>query len=282
MQEKITKITNTNTNNLFYIDFKEIFEYKELLALYAKRDISVIYKQTILGPIWFLLQPLLMASVFYFVFGYIINVSTDGMPRIVFYLSGLLVWNSFRAILEGVSQTFDGAKAVFTKIYFPRLIPAISQVLSNFVFFLLNLLVFALFYGYYFYKGVDFKPNVYVFCLPLVFIWVAIAAFSFGLVVCSLTTKYRDLKFAMPFILQCWMYGSPIIFPIRGISNPIIQNIMLCNPVATAVEFVRYSFTGNGIVNPTAFICSSLLILFVLVIGILSFNKVQYNFVDTI
>lgn len=280
MEEKITKIAKKK--NLFHIDFKELFEYKELLALYAKRDISVIYKQTILGPIWFLLQPLLMASVFSFVFGYIIKVSTDGMPRIVFYLSGLLVWNSFKAILDGVGQTFSSGKGVFAKIYFPRLIPAISQVISNSVFFMLNLVVFLIFYGYYIYQGVDLRPNIYVLCLPLIFIWIAISAFSFGLVVCSLTTKYRDLKFAMPFILQCWMYGSPIIFPIRGIENPIIQSIMLCNPVATAVEFVRYSFTGRGMVEPIAFVCSSSLVLVVLIIGILSFNKVQYNFVDTI
>lgn len=281
MEEKITKIAKKK--NLFHIDFKELFEYKELLALYAKRDISVIYKQTILGPIWFLLQPLLMASVFSFVFGYIIKVSTDGMPRIVFYLSGLLVWNSFKAILDGVGQTFSSGKGVFAKIYFPRLIPAISQVISNSVFFMLNLVVFLIFYSYYyFYKGLDFQPSLYILCLPLIFAWIAIAAFSFGLVVCSLTTKYRDLKFAMPFILQCWMYGSPIIFPIRGISNPIIQKIMLCNPVATAVEFVRYSFTGYGMVDTQAFLYSSLLVLVVLVVGILSFNKVQYNFVDTI
>lgn len=280
MEEKITKISKNKS--LFYIDFKELFEYKGLLALYAKRDISVIYKQTILGPIWFLLQPLLMAFIFSFIFGYIIKVSTDGMPRIVFYLSGLLVWNSFRAILEGVGQTFVGAKNVFAKIYFPRLIPAISQVISNFVFFLLNLVVFLIFYVYYLYQGESFAPNWWVLCLPLIFIWVAIAAFSFGLVICSLTTKYRDLRFALPFILQCWMYGSPIIFPIRGIENPIIQKIMLCNPVATAVEFVRYSFTGYGMVDPQAFLYSSLLVLVVLFIGILSFNKVQYNFVDTI
>jgi lipopolysaccharide transport system permease protein len=223
-----------------------------------------------------------MASVFSFVFGYIIRVSTDGMPRIIFYLSGLLVWNSFKAILDGVGQTFVGSRGVFAKIYFPRLIPAISQVISNSVFFSLNLVVFLVFFVFYYNRGYDFQPNLWVLCLPLIFIWIAIAAFSFGLIVCSLTTKYRDLKFAMPFVLQCWMYGSPIIFPIRGISNPVIQKIMLCNPVATAVEFVRYSFTGHGIVNPTAFLCSSVLIIIVLIIGILSFNKVQYNFVDTI
>lgn len=280
MGEKITKISKKR--HLFHIDFQELAEYKELLALYAKRDISVIYKQTILGPIWFLLQPLLMAFVFSFVFGYIIRVSTDGMPRIIFYLSGLLVWNSFKAILDGVGQTFVGSRGVFAKIYFPRLIPAISQVISNSVFFSLNLVVFLVFFVFYYNRGYDFQPNLWVLCLPLIFIWIAIAAFSFGLIVCSLTTKYRDLKFAMPFVLQCWMYGSPIIFPIRGISNPVIQKIMLCNPVATAVEFVRYSFTGHGIVNATAFLCSSVLIIIVLIIGILSFNKVQYNFVDTI
>ena len=280
MEEKITKISKNR--RLFYINFKELFEYKELLTLYAKRDISVIYKQTILGPVWFLLQPLLMALIFSFIFGYIIRVSTDGMPRIVFYLSGLLVWNSFRAILEGVGQTFVGAKNVFAKIYFPRLIPAFSQIISNFVFFLLNLVVFLIFYIYYLCHGASFAPNWWVLCLPLIFIWVAVAAFSFGLVICSLTVKYRDLKFALPFILQCWMYGSPIIFPIRGISNPIIQQIMLCNPVATAVEFVRYAFTGYGVVQPQAFIYSSVLVLVVLCIGIMSFNRVQYNFVDTI
>ena len=267
----------------FDIPWRDIRAHRELLLLLARRDVSVIYKQTILGPAWFLLQPVLTALVFSVVFGRIANISTGGMPRILFYLSGLLVWNYFRGVLDGTSQAFTNAKALFTKVYFPRLIVPLSYPLSHLVFFGRNAVVFLLFYGWQaVFRGVGLRPNCWLLAAPLVVLWVAAAALGFGLLVAALTTKYRDLRHAMPFILQVWMFASPVIYPLSGVQDPIFRTILLFNPVGVAIEAVRFMLMGRGAVTWEAIRCGAAVIVATLVVGLGAFNRAQRNFVDTI
>ncbi len=267
----------------FDIPWRDVFAHKELLMLLARRDISVIYKQTILGPVWFLLQPVLTAIVFSVVFGRIAKIPTDGMPRVLFYLSGLLVWNYFRGVMDGVSQSFTNAKALFSKVYFPRLVVPLSYPISHLVFLGLNTVVFLLFYAYHaLVGGLELRPTWWLLAAPLLIAWLAAAALGFGLVVAALTTKYRDLRFAMPFIFQVWMFSSPIIYPLRGVQDPFFLTILHLNPVGVAVEAGRYMLMGTGTVSWEAIGIGALVIATSLVLGLGAFNRAQRNFVDTI
>ena len=267
----------------FDIPWRDVFAHKELLMLLARRDISVIYKQTILGPVWFLLQPVLTAIVFSVVFGRIAKIPTDGMPRVLFYLSGLLVWNYFRGVMDGVSQSFTNAKALFSKVYFPRLVVPLSYPISHLVFLGLNTVVFLLFYAYHvLVGGLELRPTWWLLAAPLLVAWIAAAALGFGLVVAALTTKYRDLRFAMPFIFQVWMFSSPIIYPLRGVQDPFFLTILHLNPVGVAVEAGRYMLMGTGTVSWEAIGIGALVIATSLVLGLGAFNRAQRNFVDTI
>ena len=267
----------------FDIPWREIFAHGELLRLLARRDVSVIYKQTILGPVWFLLQPVLTAIVFSVVFGRIAKIPTEGMPRVLFYLSGLLVWNYFSGVFNGVSRSFQNARPLFSKVYFPRLVVPFSYPLSHLVFLGLNAVVFFLFYAWHVLaKGVELRPTWWLLASPLLVLWVAAAALGFGLVVAALTTKYRDLQHAMPFVLQVWMFSSPIIYSLRGVQDPFFRTILHLNPVGVAVEAARYMLTGRGMVTWNAIGTGALVIAAALVLGLGAFNRAQRNFVDTI
>lgn len=265
------------------IPWRDVFAHGELLRLLARRDISVIYKQTILGPAWFLIQPVLTALVFSVVFGRIAKIPTDGMPRVLFYLSGLLVWNYFRGVMDGTGRSFDNARALFSKVYFPRLVVPLSYPLSHLVFLGLNTVVFILFYAWHvLVKGAELRPTWWILAAPLLVLWLAAAALGFGLLVAALTTKYRDLRHAMPFILQVWMFSSPIIYPLSGVQDPLFRAILHLNPVGVAVEAARYMLTGCGVVTWDAIVVGVLVIVAALVVGLGAFNRAQRNFVDTI
>lgn len=267
----------------FDIPWRDVFAHGELLRLLARRDITVIYKQTVLGPAWFLFQPILTALVFSVVFGRVANLPTDGMPRILFYLSGLLVWNYFRGVMDGASQSFMSAKALFSKVYFPRLIVPLSYALSHLVFLGLNVIVFLAFYAWFVFRGgFPMRPTWWILASPLLLAWVAAAALGFGLVVAALTTKYRDLRHAMPFILQVWMYSSPIVYPLGGLKDPALRAALRFNPIGVAVEATRYMFTGQGTVTWEAIGIGAAVIAAMLFLGLGAFNRVQRNFVDTI
>ena len=265
------------------IPWRDVFAHGELLRLLARRDISVIYKQTILGPAWFLVQPVLTALVFSVVFGRIAKIPTDGMPRVLFYLSGLLVWNYFRGVLDGTGRSFDNARALFSKVYFPRLVVPLSYPLSHLVFLGLNTVVFVLFYAWHIlFAGLALRPTWWLLAAPLLVLWLAAAALGFGLLVAALTTKYRDLRHAMPFILQVWMFSSPIIYPLSGVQDPLFRAILHLNPVGVAVEAARYMLTGRGVVTWDAIGTGAIVIVAALVLGLGAFNRAQRNFVDTI
>ena len=267
----------------FDIPWGEIFAHGELLLLLAKRDVSIIYKQTVLGPVWFLLQPVLTALVFAVVFGRIARIPTEGMPKVLFYLSGLLVWNYFSGILNGVSRSFQSARPLFSKVYFPRLIIPLSYPLSHLVFLGLNVVVFLLFFAWHvFVGGLALRPTWWLLAAPLLVLWTGAAALGFGLVVAALTVKYRDLQHAMPLILQVWMYSSPIIYSLRNVQDPLFLLILHLNPLGVAVEAARYMLTGCGVVTWGALGTGALVIAASLVFGLGAFNRAQRDFVDTI
>ena len=267
----------------FDIPWREIFARGELLRLLARRDVSVIYKQTVLGPAWFLLQPVLTALVFSVVFGRIAKIPTEGMPKILFYLSGLLVWNYFSGVLNGVSRSFQSAKPLFSKVYFPRLVVPFSYPLSHLVFLGLNAAVFVLFYAWHvLFGGVALRPTWWILAAPLLVLWIAAAALGFGLVIAALTAKYRDLQHAMPFLLQVWMFSSPVIYSLRDVQDPLFLTILRLNPVGVAVEAARYMLTGRGVVAWSAIGIGAAVIAAALVFGLGAFNRAQRDFVDTI
>lgn len=267
----------------FDIPWRDVFAHGELLRLLARRDISVIYKQTIFGPAWFLIQPVLTALVFSVVFGRIAKIPTEGMPRVLFYLSGLLVWNYFSGVFNGVSRSFQNAKSLFSKVYFPRLVVPFSYPISHLVFLGLNAVVFFLFYAWHvFAGGLELCPTWWLLAAPLLVAWVAATALGFGLVVAALTTKYRDLQHAMPFILQVWMFSSPIIYSLRSVQDPLFQTVLHLNPVGVAVEAARYMLAGRGVVTWDALGTGALVIAAALVFGLGAFNRAQRDFVDTI
>ena len=267
----------------FDIPWRDFFAHGELLMLLARRDVSVIYKQTILGPAWFLLQPVLTALVFSVIFGRIARIPTDGMPRFLFYMSGLLVWNYFKGVMEGAGRSFESAKALFTKVYFPRMVVPVSYVVSNLVYLGLNFVVFLLFYAWnVFGKGVALRPTWWLLAAPLLIVWIAATALGFGLLVAALTTKYRDLRFSMPFILQVWMYSSAVIYPLNGVQDPLFQTVLKFNPLGVAIEAARFMLMGRGTVTWDAIGCGAAVIAAALVLGLGAFNRAQRNFVDTI
>lgn len=270
------------TTSYLRIKWKEIYEYRDLLMLLAKRDITVVYKQTILGPIWFLIQPIITAVVFTVIFGRVAKIATGGIPHFVFYMSGTVMWNYFSSVLNNSATSLIGNSTLLSKVYFPRLIMPFASVLSNFMHFLLNMAIFIVFYLYFFFTGSPLQPSWWIVALPLVIVYTALVGLGFGLWVAALTTKYRDLRFALPFILQMWMYATPIVYPASGVSDPVFRMILWANPMSVAVELNRYMFTGVSSIALVPVIIGVVVMTVVLVSGIVVFNRVQRNFVDTI
>ncbi len=270
------------TKSYLSIKWKEIFEYRDLLVLLAKRDITVVYKQTILGPIWFLIQPIITALVFTVIFGRIAKIATGGIPHFVFYMSGTVMWNYFSSVLNNSATSLVGNANLLSKVYFPRLIVPFASVLSNFVHFLLNMAIFVVFYLYFYFTGASLQPSWWILALPLLIVYTALTGLGFGLWVAALTTKYRDMRFALPFILQMWMYATPIVYPASSVTNPVFRMILWTNPMSVAVELNRYLFTGISSVSLIPVLIGVSVTTLVLVSGVIVFNRVQRNFVDTI
>lgn len=265
-----------------HIPWKEIWEYRDLLWFLVLRDFTAIYKQSILGPLWFILTPLATTVVFTVIFGNIAKVSTDGMPPFIFYMSGMTLWNYFQGVMNGVSGSLIGNAALFGKVYFPRLIVPLSLVVSNLGQFLLNLAVFIGFYLYYLYfSGAALTPSWWILMLPALVVHCAAIGLGVGLWLSALTVKYRDLRFALPFLAQLWMYATPIVYPASLVPERWKWIVML-NPMASVVEFNRYAFLGVGTLNRDVAVGGFLGGIALLVSGLFIFSKVQRTFVDTI
>lgn len=282
MQSKWTTVIQPK-NSLLHIDFRELWQYRDLYRMLVKRDIVVWYKQTILGPLWFFIQPILMTIMFMIVFGGIAKIGTDGIPQPLFYLAGICLWNYFAESLNQTSNTFIQNSALFGKVYFPRLVVPFATVTSNLVRLGLQLLLFVFVYLYFaFFTEATVAPNLYICLVPLLILLLSGLALGFGILFSSLTTKYRDLTFLLSFLVQLWMYATPVIYPLSTIENPTLKTLMLLNPMTAILETFKYAVLGVGQFRFEYLTYSALFTLFIMAIGIVVFNKVQRTFMDTV
>lgn len=278
--EMITEIKPKT--NLFDVDFKELWRYRDLFAIFVKRNIITQYKQTILGPLWFFVQPLMTTFMYMVVFGGIAGISTDGLPQAMFYLSGILMWHYFSDCLTKTSSTFLDNQAIFGKVYFPRLVVPLATVVSNLVKMGIQLLLFVGVYIMYIIKGVDVAPNIYILLFPLLIVMLAGLALGFGVIISSMTTKYRDLTILFSFVVQLWMYGTPVIYPLSTITNEKLKLLMQLNPITSIIETFKFGVMGVGSFSWGALLYSFGFMVVVMAIGIVVFNKVQRSFMDTV
>ncbi|MBP1639422.1 MAG: type transporter [Bacteroidetes bacterium] len=267
--------------HLLDIDFKEIWRYRDLWRMYVKRDIITSYKQTILGPLWFFIQPAMTTIMYMVVFGGIAGISTDGLPQPLFYLAGICMWNYFSECLNRTSSTFTTNADIFGKVYFPRLVVPMATVTSSLIRMAIQLLLFIVVYVFYLIKGVHVHPNLYLSLFPLLIVMMAGLSLGFGILISSLTTKYRDLTLLFSFIVQLWMYATPVIYPLSVMSAKR-QWIMGLNPLTSIVETFKYGALGTGTFSWGMLAYSFGFMLVLLVIGIIVFNKVQRSFMDTV
>lgn len=263
------------------VDFNELFRYKDLISMFVKRNIITQYKQTVLGPLWFFVNPALTTIMYMIVFGGIAKISTDGLPQPLFYLAGICLWNYFSTCLNQTSSTFVTNQHIFGKVYFPRLAMPISTVISTLFTLGIQLLLFIAVYIYYVATGTAIAPNAYILLVPVLIIMLAGLALGFGIIISSLTTKYRDLTILFTFIVQLWMYATPVIYPLSMMSEKK-QWIAAINPVTSIFEAFRYATLGTGTFNWIQLGYSFLFMCLVLGIGILIFNKTQRSFMDTV
>lgn len=273
---------------LFEVNLKEIWDYRDLLTLFVKRTITVQYKQTILGPLWWLIQPALTVIMYMVVFGGIAGIPTDGIPQPLFYLGGVAMWQYFSDCLGKTSNTFVSNAGIFGKVYFPRLIMPLSGVISNLVRFGIQLGLFVIVYLYYVIVGQAPCPNWYLLLFPLLVVMMAGLALGFGIIISSMTTKYRDLQILFSFFVQLWMYATPIVYPLSQVAGKKVlgldlATIMCINPVTPVIETFKHGALGAGEFIGWGWLAYSFgFMVVVLALGILIFNKVQKSFMDTV
>lgn len=279
MEQKWTTIIRPY-NKLLDLKLNELWQYRDLIIMFVKRDFKTMYKQTILGPLWIIINPILTTLMQVLVFGNIANISTDGMPQFLFYMSGNTMWLYFSGCLTKTSNTFVANSGVFGKVYFPRLVTPISIVISGLISFLVQFVILLFVVGYYTINKV-MHPNVLVFLTPLLVLELALLGMGCGIIISALTTKYRDLAVLVTFGVQLWMYGSAIIFPVSSIPQRWGEILML-NPVVPIVEAFRYAFTGNGTFSILYLGISIVVTLIILLGGVIIFNRVEKTFMDTV
>lgn len=269
--------------SLLDVDFKEIWKYRDLWSLFVKRDIITQYKQTVLGPLWYFVQPIMTTIMYMVVFGGIAGISTDGLPQALFYLSGICMWQYFSECMTKTSNTFVSNAGVFGKVYFPRLIVPLSTVTSNLIRFGIQFMLFVVVYIYYMvFTDVNVGPNVYALLFPVLVLMLAGLGLGFGILFSSMTTKYRDLTFLLGFFVQLWMYATPVIYPLSIITNEKLKLVMSLNPLTGILEAFKYGMLGTGSFSWMALGYSFLFMVALLALGIVVFNRVQRSFMDTV
>lgn len=271
-------------SSLWSIDLKELWRYRDLLFLFVRRDFVAVYKQTILGPLWFVIQPVLTTLMFTVIFGQLAAIPTDGLPPILFYMAGIIGWNYFADCLNKTSNTFVANAGIFGKVYFPRLVMPLSIVLSNLLKFGVQFILFMgvlLFYGL---TGTELNIQPHVLLLPVLLILMAGLGLGFGLIISSLTTKYRDLQFLIIFGVQLFMYATPVVYPLSLAKEKLGDYawITTLNPMSSVIETFKYAFLGQGSFSWEGLGFSGIFMLVVLVIGTVVFNKVEQTFMDTV
>lgn len=267
--------------HLFEVNIKEVWQYRDLLMLFVRRDFVAKYKQTILGPFWFVLNPLLSTLIYTVIFNRIANIPTDGIPPVLFYLSGLVAWQYFAASLTGTSNTFVGNAGIFGKVYFPRLVTPLSIVISSLVQLTVQFALLAVVMIIYLLKGTPLLINKYALLIPAIVVILALMALGFGIIISSATTKYRDLTNFMSFGVQLWMYATPIIYPVSSVPEKL-QFIVKYNPVAPLIEAFKYGLVGAGNVSWPGLAYSLGFTLVLLLTGVVVFNRVEQSFMDTV
>ncbi len=271
----------SNRSGWLDINLRELWRYRDLILLFVRRDFVAIYKQTILGPLWFVLQPLFSTIVFTVVFGKIAKIPTDGLPAPLFYMAGIVGWNYFANCFSATSNTFVTNAGIFGKVYFPRLAVPISVVITNLMTFAIQFLVFIAFLFFFYLKGSSIKPNLFILFTPYLILQMGILGLGFGILISSLTTKYRDLSFVVSFGVQLWMYATPIVYPMSQIPERW-QWFFALNPMAAIIEAFRYAFLGAGAIKPLFLGISLAVTLAVLGVGIVLFRRIEKTFMDTV
>ena len=271
----------TPRDKLLDLRVKEIWHYRDLLMLFVYRDFVTFYKQTILGPLWFFIQPLLTTIVFTVIFGNVAKIPTDGLPPMIFYLAGVTAWNYFSECFKKTANSFTQNANIFGKVYFPRVIIPMSITISNLIAFGIQFLLFIAFLIYFMLSGAQVHPNIYILGFPLMVIIMGLMGLGFGMIISSLTTKYRDLQFLVAFGIQLLMYAAPVIYPISEIPEKY-QWIIIANPMTSIIELFRYAFLGAGSFTWGGVVYSVLFTTGIFLLGLVVFNKTEKNFMDTV
>ena len=266
----------------FKLNLKEVWDYRDLIWIFVKRDIVSVYKQTVLGPVWFFIGPLFTVFTYTFLFNNIAHLPTDGLPGPLFYLAGTTLWNYFQACFNGSSSTFLTNASIFGKVYFPRLVAPISLIISNLLKFFVQMITFLCFLTYYMIdKDSSIHPNIYILLLPVLIIIMGGIALGGGIIISSLTTKYRDLNMFIGVGITLLMYATPIMYPVSAIPE-MYKYFLAFNPISPIIETFRFAFTGNGYFSWSGLIYSSIFMVIILLIGTMLFNKTQKTFMDTV
>ena len=264
-----------------FIHLGEILKYRDLIYLFVKRDFVTLYKQTILGPLWYIIQPLVNSGIYTLIFSKVAKIPTDGAPPYLFYMSGTVAWGYFALCLGGTSSTFVSNADLFGKVYFPRLIVPISKVISALLQFMIQFVIFLAFYVYFWQAGADIKPNYLILTLPLILLQMAALGFGFGILISSLTTKYRDLTFAMSFCVQLWMYLTPVVYPLSQVPEKY-RILYVMNPMSSVVESFRGMFLGVNSLEPVHIVISISVTAIIVSAGIIMFTRIEKTFMDTV
>ena len=269
--------------SLFAVDFAEIWRYRDLCAMFIKRDIVTMYKQTVLGPLWFFIQPILTTAMYMVVFGKIAKIPTDGVPPPLFYLAGICLWQYFASCLTKTSSTFVANASIFGKVYFPRLVVPVATVTSHLIKMAIQFLLLVVAYLYFvFVKGVQVSPTGYVLLLPVLVAMVSGLSLGFGILFSSMTTKYRDLRLMLTFIVQLWMYATPVIYPMGMIKGDKLRFVMQLNPLTGIFEAFKYGLLGAGEFSWGMLAYSACFTAVLVMVGVVVFNRVQKSFIDTV
>lgn len=265
----------------FDLKLKEVWQYRDLIYMFLKRNFNSAYKQTILGPLWFLITPLMSSSMFTIIFGQIAKISTDGVPQFLFYLAGNTAWGYFSSCLTSTASTFTSNAGLFGKVYFPRLVTPITTVIYAMLSLFIQIVLMLVFMLIFHLRGEVINPNIHLFLLPLIIIQMALMGMGFGIIISSVTTKYRDLRILVSFGVSLWMYATPVVYPVSQIPDSLRRIIML-NPMTPVVNNFRNAFLGSGVFEWRYWGISWIVTAVVLFFGILIFNRVEKTFMDTV
>ena len=274
----------TPKNKFFTLNLKEVWQYRDLLMLFVKRDVVTVYKQTVLGPLWYLIQPLFTSVTFTIIFNTIAGIETGTIPPFLFNLAGIMVWNYFTACLSGTSDTFKANANIFGKVYFPRIITPLSVVISNLIKFGIQFFIFVAFYLFFYIQGAPLSLNVYVLFFPFLILLMGILGLGLGMLISSMVTKYRDLSYLIGFGVQLLMYLSAVMYPMALISEkmPDYAWLVQYNPLAYIIETTRYILLGVGTISVWGLVYTVCITVIMFFLGLLVFNKTEKSFIDTV